>query len=99
MKHIDLGQFFSFPWNQHTFLGWLGEFIICVMGSVTYNLISALMLMFFITNCLFHLAIYETYSGIIDQTNEIQSFNHLSKKLKLKQCLSDAVRIHSEAKR
>lgn len=58
------------PWNQTTLAGYLGEDFYIIYFAVIFGVVAGLLLLLFISICIFHLAFYKMVKHSIEQWNE-----------------------------
>lgn len=87
--HIKCGIFCcSWPWNQATFMGYVGEIVAIITGCALYLLVGGIVLLLFISICLHHQAFHKLFEHLV---------YHKSKKCD-KVFLCDLIRFHITVK-
>lgn len=57
------------PWNQTTLVGYLGEDFYIIYFAVIFGIVAGLLLLLFISICIYHLAFYKMIEHSIGQSN------------------------------
>lgn len=65
----------SFPWNQNTPLGYIGEALFFNIGGQAYAIVNGVFLILFISMCFYHRTFYDMIYHSIDKWNH-QIKNH-----------------------
>lgn len=60
---------YSWPWSQHSLLGWIAEIILSMIVSIFYLSTVPTVLTFFISICEYHWAFYEIFQTHITDMN------------------------------
>lgn len=61
---------FSLPWNQNTFVGWLGMLFCATIASMVYFLLNSIFLSLFASICEFHQAFYMNFDVILNKLSQ-----------------------------
>lgn len=58
------------PWNQTTVIGYLGEDFYIIYFASIYGIVAGLILLLFISICIFHLTFYKMIEHLINEWNQ-----------------------------
>lgn len=76
-------HFHSLPWDQKTFIGWIGLNIYCFVAALSYYLINNALLAFFLCICYQHQTFSECFKMLIIELDADASFKSEYRKLNL----------------
>lgn len=82
----------SFPWNQKTFFGYLGEVLLSSTIGNIYVFCNGTLILLFISVCLHHQAFYKRHRYLV---NRLQYINHSWKN---KETFHDLIQFHISVK-
>lgn len=63
---------FRLPWDQQTLSGYIGEMAYCLTKGLAYAFSNAALLLFFISMCLYHQALYKRFEQLVHQMDAIK---------------------------
>lgn len=79
---------YSMPWDQHTVAGYVAEMSYSIISGTVYLLCVALYILFFISLCGYHRALYEMYDDWLSR------WCYSDQNANLQQHLSQTIRFH-----
>lgn len=84
------------PWNQSTFLGYVGEEIASLSAVTSFCVVISAVLTFFMSICIYHGAFFEIFKNQFDQIDELTKKPNRYAEIKTK--LIEAIEYHINAK-
>lgn len=82
-----------FPWNQATLAGYLAEDFYIIFVAVVFGFVAGMILLLFISICIYHLAFYKMFEHSINKWNQ-----NINEHQNDEQFIFDLIRFHIEVK-
>lgn len=86
-QKISLEIYFSLPWNQDTYIGYLAEIIISNLSAYGFFILNGTSLLLFVSLCIHHRAFSKMFKHKINNSEKCDAI-----------LLSDLIRFHISAK-